>query len=170
MKNYEDSDYALNKKNNQAIVYRLADGSVLTVTVEDYLAENPDKTADDFFALKALSDADYLERDRSEYRQTWKNLPIYGLEETAHCAGDTPEYEVIERPEQDAENENRWELALQVLDRLTKVQRRRYLLYTANGLTTREIAKKEKTAQRTVMDSIQQAEKKIKIFLAANKK
>ena len=96
MKNYQDSDYALNKKNMQAIVYRFADGSVMEITLADYLAENPGKTEADFIALKALSDADYHERDKEEYRQTWKNASIAGLEETEYCAGDTLEHEIFE--------------------------------------------------------------------------
>jgi hypothetical protein len=75
MKNYQDSDYALNKHSN-GIVYRFADGSRFTVTLTDYLAENPDKTEDDFRRFKELSDSDYLESDRSGYRKSGK---IYRL-------------------------------------------------------------------------------------------
>jgi len=170
MKNYMDSDYALNKKNTGAIVYRFADGSLLEVTLADYLAENPGKTEEDFQILKALSDADYRERDRDEYRQTWKNVTINGLEETDCCAGDALEDEVIEQPEREVLEAARHELALQALDLFTEAQRRRYLLYAADGLTTREIAAREGASQRTVMDSIQWAEKKIKKFLANAKK
>ena len=170
MKNYQDSDYALNKKNTEAIVYRFADGSIHTVTLEGYLAENPGRTAEDFRALKALSDGDYLERDRDDYRQTWKNVSITGLEETEHCAGAALEDEIIEQPDREAEENRRRELASRALDTLTAVQRRRYLLYAGDGLTTREIAVKEGASQRTVMDSIQWAEKKIKKFLENAKK
>ena len=41
MKNYRDSDYAANKYAS-GIVYRFANKTV-TVTVEDYLKENPGK-------------------------------------------------------------------------------------------------------------------------------
>ena len=168
MKNYQDSDYALNKYSG-GIVYRFADG-IVEYTLADYLAENPDKTEADFIALKALSDTDYYERDRADYRQTWKSVSIHGMEETEDCAGDTLEHEVIELPEREAEENSRRELAHRALDTLTEVQKRRYLLYAANGLTTREIAEKEGASQRTVMDSIQWAEKKIKKFLAKSKK
>ena len=168
MKNYQDSDYAANK-NAEGIVYRFANQTE-EITVEDYLRENPGKTEEDFLALKALSDADYLERDRDGYRKTWKNLSIHSMEDSESFGGDTLEDEVIERPEREAEETNRRMLALQALDKLTEVQRRRYLLYAADGLTTREIAEKEGASQRTVMDSIQWAEKKIKIFLEKAKK
>jgi hypothetical protein len=39
MKNYKDSDYALNKF-SEGIVYRFAD-RIVEITLEDYLAENP---------------------------------------------------------------------------------------------------------------------------------
>jgi DNA-directed RNA polymerase specialized sigma24 family protein len=57
-------------------------------------------------------------------------------------------------------------IAKSVLDRLTDIQRRRYLMYHADGLTTREIAAREGAAQRSVMDSLEAAAKKIKKVLA----
>ena len=71
MKNYQSTDYAVNK-NADGIVYRFA-YQTIEVTLDDYLRENPGKTAADFAELKALSDADYYETDRSDCRQTWKN-------------------------------------------------------------------------------------------------
>ena len=55
MKNYQKSDYALNKMNKEAIMYRFADG-IVRVTLKDYIAENPGKTEQDFVELKKLSD------------------------------------------------------------------------------------------------------------------
>ena len=48
MKNYKDSDYALNKF-SEGIVYRFAD-RIVEIAQEDYLAENPGKTAQDFWS------------------------------------------------------------------------------------------------------------------------
>jgi len=168
MKNYNDSDYALNKYSTD-IVYRFSDG-IMTVTLADYLTENPGKTEADFYVLKELSDAIYQKQNRDDYRRTWKDIPLYGLDGTTACAAPSPEDEVIEKPERKMNDLRRRELAGQALDTLTEVQRRRYLLYAANGLTTREIAEKEGVGQRTVMDSIQWAEKKIKKFLSGTKK
>ena len=47
---------------------------------------------------------------------------------------------------------------------LTKIQKQRYILSRAKGLSTREIAEKEGVSQRTVQDSLELAERKIKIF------
>jgi|LSQX01.2.fsa_nt_gb hypothetical protein len=49
MKNYKDSDYASNKFSD-GIVYRFAEG-IVEITLKDYLAENPDKTVEDFMEL-----------------------------------------------------------------------------------------------------------------------
>jgi len=57
MKNYKNSDYALNKF-SEGIVYKFAD-LIVEVTLEDYLVENPGKTAEDFIELKSLSDEIY---------------------------------------------------------------------------------------------------------------
>ncbi|WP_333783126.1 hypothetical protein [Lutispora saccharofermentans] len=66
MKNYKDSDYALNKF-SEGIVYKFAD-RIVEVTLEDYLTENPGKTAEDFLELKALSDEIYHEQVMQENR------------------------------------------------------------------------------------------------------
>ncbi len=66
MKNYKDSDYALNKF-SEGIVYRFAD-RIVEITLEDYLAESPGKTAEDFLELKALSDEIYHQQVTHENR------------------------------------------------------------------------------------------------------
>lgn len=51
MRNYKDSDYALNRY-SQGIVYKFADG-IVEVTLEAFLRDNPDKTEEDFAELKS---------------------------------------------------------------------------------------------------------------------
>ena len=164
MKNYKDSDYAANK-HASGIVYRFADETV-EITLEDYLRENPSKTAADFTELKALSDSDYLERDRSEYRQTWKNTAIDGMEEILESPEPTPEDEVIAMSEQKLELAQKKEMAMQALGKLTDVQRRRYLMYHVDGLTSRQIAERESVKHQSVLECLMGAEKKIKKFLS----
>ena len=168
MKNYKDSDYAVNK-NAKGIVYRFANQTV-EITLADYLHENPGKTVSDFAELKALSDADYYEADRSGYRQTWKNISFDGLENSSDFSTSSPEDEVVHKAEHSPELVRRDVLAKKMLDKLTEVQRRRYLLHVVNGLTTRQIAEKEGVEQRSVMDSLEWANKKIKKFLRSDKK
>jgi len=159
MKHFFDSDYAANK-NAHGIVYRFAN-ETLVVTLEDYLRENPGKTEADFAALKALSDADYHETDRREYRQTWKNVPIAGMEDTSNIAVPSPENEVISLPELIAELKQKYALAENALSVLTDVQRRRYLMYHVQGMTEREIATKEGAFRNAIHQSLASAEKKI---------
>ncbi|MCL2546156.1 MAG: RNA polymerase subunit sigma-24 [Oscillospiraceae bacterium] len=166
MKNYRDSDYAINK-NAKGIVYRFADQTV-EITLADYLRENPAKTAADFEALKALSDADYYETDRSGYRQSWKNTSLDKLADDKNDAFTVPsaEDEVILQAEQAAAYAKRKSSAVLVLDKLTDVQRRRYLMYHVQGLSTYQIAEREGTNQKSVHESLQAAEKKIKKYLS----
>ena len=163
MKDYKDGDYAVNKY-AAGIVYSFADQTV-EITLEDYLRENPGKTENDFIELKTLSDSIYLEQDRKEYRETWKNISLHGLDETEVCAVPSPENELIDQFEQAAKQKRQRDLAKQAMGTLTEVQRRRYLLYHVNGLTMREIADIEGTKHQSVVECLQAAEKKIKYFL-----
>jgi hypothetical protein len=168
MKNYRDSDYAANKY-SKGIVYRFADETVV-VTLADYLRENPGKTEADFAALKALSDEMYMEQVNRDYRDTWKDVPFGGLSETEQCAVPSPEDAIVEAEEQAEVDKLRRQIGFAAFNKLTEIQRRRYLLHTVKGLTTRQIAEIEGVEQRSVMDSLEWAEKKIKKFLESEQK
>ncbi|HBL84346.1 MAG: hypothetical protein A2Y17_05045 [Clostridiales bacterium GWF2_38_85] len=164
MKNYRDSDYAANKY-AKGIVYRFADQTV-EITLEDYLRDNPGKTEADFAELKSLSDEIYLYQDRQDNAQNKKLVSIHGLEETEFCATPSPHDIVIDMTEQATLEIRRRELAKQALDKLTEVQRRRYIMYVVDELTVREIADIEGSHFTAVHESIQAAEKKVKKYLA----
>ena len=171
MKNYRNSDYALNRY-SEGIVYRFAD-EIVEVSLADYLIENPNKTADDFRALKELSDADYFSRDRAENAQTKLNISINGIEEIV-CFGE-PSVEELLYGEftaiDEAEKHNQYlELMRLVLSRLTDTQRRRYLLYVVAGLNEREIAEIEGSTQQAISKSLHWVEQKIKKILNSTKK
>ena len=166
MKNYQNSDYALNKY-SKGIVYRFADGAV-EVTLEDYLADNPGKTADDFMELKMLSDEIYNEQDRAENTQTKKNISFDELEMGAFRYTPSPEEMFISGIDAREEAENRQRrvnIAGEALDMLTDIQRRRYMLHFVDGLSAHEIAKIEGANHKSVLESLWAAEKKIKKFL-----
>ena len=167
MSNYQNSDYALNKYSD-GIVYRFADG-IVEITFADYLAENPDKTEADFLALKKFSDSNYYEDDRANYRQTWKDMPFADTDETlfnAEISAEGSYFGDIEAYEEDGRYQEKVESMLNALDKLTEVQRRRYLQYYIQGLSAREIAKQEGTNHKSVLESLNGAEKKIKKVLA----
>ena len=164
MKNYTDSDYALNKY-SEGIVYRFADG-VYEITLADFLAENPDMTEADFRKLKEYSDANYREQDRRDNAQTKKNSPFDALENADCCCEPSAEYSIVDEPEEFDEARKRDALAEQALNKLTEVQRRRYLMHVVDGLTTREIAGIEGVNQSKISKSLAAAKKKIKKVLA----
>jgi DNA-binding CsgD family transcriptional regulator len=143
----KDSDYALNKRSRN-IIYRLADGSCVEITPE---------ICPDFDRWKALSDKDYHEQELQSQRSTRRNVSI---NEIPDCAFVT---DTLGMDEQVADARN-IENAVRVLACLTQTQRR-HLMYTREDMTTRQIAQAEGVAQRSVMDSIQASERKIKIFL-----
>lgn len=160
MKNYKDSDYAANKYCPN-IVYRFGNETV-EITLEKFLAENPDMTEDDFLKFKALSDTIYLEQVKAENAQTKKNIPIYPLEETEVCAVESIE-EYIEQQEEKTVLQD----IQQFLDSdiLTETQKRRFILYYFKGLTLFEIAELEDVHFTSVEESIKSSIKKIKKFL-----
>lgn len=162
MKNYKESDYALNKY-SQGIIYKFVDGT-LEVTLEDYLRDNPDKTEDDFSELKALSDQIYHEQVVLEHRTCRKNISIDLVSEAELVVA--PEFDV-EQMEQREEGEKALLAAYKLLHSgmLTEVQQRRFLLHYFQGLSIRQIAEMEKVHQRAVWDSLMWAGKKLrKIF------
>ena len=168
MKNYIDSDYAANK-NAAGIVYRFAN-EIVEISLEAYLAENPGNTKADFAEWKALSDRDYFEQDRRDCRQTWKNISLHGLGELEDRTAPALEAVVISRLEQATMQRQRYALARQALDKLTEVQRRRYLQYHTQGMTEEQIATEEGISQQAISKSLMWAEKKIKKFLSEAEK
>lgn len=160
MKNYRDSDYALNRY-SQGIVYKFTDG-IVEVTLEDYLHDNPDKTEADFAELKALSDELYYQQDRQEHRTSRLDVSMSGMEDTAVTPTPAIDEELIRKNEK----QKALEAAKKLLKsrKLTPVQRRRFLLYFFCGFSTRQIASQEGVHQRAVWDSLKWAEKKLKKF------
>jgi len=161
MKNYQNSDYALNK-HRKGIVYRFAD-EIVEVTLEAYLAENPDKTEAEFLALKELSDADYLEGDRAEYNQTRKNVSL-------RCEEDSGSESVtLEERHLDALDKLAAAKAFDVLlaaKELSETQQRRFLLYVVGGLSLRQIAECEGVTFRAVAKSVNAGTDMLKKYFA----
>lgn len=152
MRNYKDSDYALNRY-SQGIVYKFSDG-IVEITLEDYLRDNPNKTEADFAELKALSDEIYYQQDRQEYRVSHRDVSISGMEDTLVASSPSVDAELIQKDEE----RKALEAAVRLLEsgKLTAVQKRRFCLHFFQGLSTRQIAKLEGINQKTA------AEKKLK--------
>ena len=122
MRDYRKSDYAINKYSPN-IVYRFHD-EIVEVSLEDYLKENPDKTAQDFTKLKALSDEIYYEQDRAESAQTRKDVSIHGLEEM-DCCSTRPLEEELEELAAEVQNRRYARIALERLFAAGNLQKSR---------------------------------------------
>lgn len=160
MKNYTDSDYALNKY-SEGIVYKFADG-VEEITLEDYLRENPGRTAEDFAKLKALSDEIYHEQVVQTNRTSRLDVTINGLEESEQLAAVSLDTELIHK--QESRNALRAARQLLASSELTEVQRRRFILHFFEGLSYRQIAKQESVFFTSVAESVGAATHKLKKF------
>jgi len=166
MKNFTDSDYALNKY-SKGIVYKFGD-SIVEVTLDDYLKENPHRTAADFQVLKQFSDDIYLEQSRQTNATTKKDVPLTALTDTEVATIESPEdylIGLIDEAEQKLQHSQKAAIAKSVMDKLTETQRRRYLLHHVKGLTYREIGEIEGKDFKTIFESVEAAEKKIKKIL-----
>lgn len=160
LKNYKDTDYALNKY-SKGIVYKFADG-IVEITLEDYLRDNPDKTEVDFAAIKTLSDQIYHEQAIREHRIGRREVSLGKIKETELASVPAIDAELFHK----AEEESALKAAIRFLHskRLTEIQRRRFFQYYFQGLSTRQIARLEDVHQRAVWDSLMWAEKKLKNF------
>lgn len=158
MKNYRESDYALNKYSPN-IVYKFSDKTI-EVTLEDYLKQNPDRTAEDFAELKALSDEMYHEQVIVENRTSRLDVAIDEVNEQAFADERTVLQDMIEREDKT----KALRAAKELLDngKLTKVQKRRFILHYFQNLSTRKIAAMEGVSHIAVFKSITLANEKLK--------
>ena len=160
MKNYKDSDYALNKF-SQGIVYKFVD-EIIEITLEDYLLTNPGKTEGDFMELKALSDEIYHEQVINENRTSRLNVSINGMEEMEQLSTISPDMELIHK----ADKKKAIEAARQLINsgELTEVQKRRFILHFFGGHSYRQIAAIEGVFFTSVAESITAASRKLKKY------
>ena len=132
--------------------------------VSERVIEDTEMKLSDFDMMKQL----LTEETRQEFNADWSatklNVDFDILEKTDLFSVQSVEDDYIES-QNVADNFRTLENAMKVLDScLTKIQKKRYILSRAKGLSTREIAEKEGVSQRTVQDSLELAERKIKIF------
>jgi len=148
------SDYALNKKNKEAIVFRNAAGGLIHLTKDEFASE------EEFAKWKAWSDDEY----RQEYNagQSYKRLRKKMREQAL-----TDEYaksaeQILLKGLQDKE---RKAFIAKIKASLTEKQFRRLWLYYVENKTEQQIADMEKTSQQAISLSIARAIKKVKKFL-----
>lgn len=161
MKNYWASDYALNRRST-GIVYRFADG-VVEITLQDYLRENPDKSEADFLAFKAISDEIYQQQFSGDKAYLRRCFPLH----TQGSLSVPSAEEMVEAKAAQARLAQIQKRLDQLLQSglLTETQRRRFKLYCFNGLSTRQIARREGVSQCSVWECLQACQKKFEKFL-----
>lgn len=164
------SIWARNKKEKDAIVYIL-NGKATRVTVEMFIDDG--LSEETFLRFKAESDAMFNEEDILDSLENRHSEPIDEAEKFGKCSAKSPEDLIVERIDRQTHREyleTLQPLAKKALDKLTVVQRRRYLLHVCEGLTTRRIAEIEGVKHPSIVESLQAADKKIKKIIADAKK
>jgi len=160
VKNYKNSDYAVNKY-SENIVYRTAN-QIIEVSLTDYLEANPDKTEQDFNELKVLSDEIYLEQDRNENRITQKTFSFENTKQIQDVTALTIEENYIEKLDK-----QHIALAFKKFLKdgsLTEIQKRRFIMHVLKNLSLRKIAEMEKVHFTSVQESVNSAKIKLKKF------
>ena len=156
MKKYNKTDYAINKTNEDAIVYRFADGTIKHITVDDFGGD-----IEAFRKWKSISDKDYLVCDRHTYNTTRLDVSIEGIDETTLCSLPSVEDMLVEQ-------ENNEEFSLEMkefLEKLTDVQKQRLYLFTFKHFSATQIAQIEGVHFTTVYKSLTKIEKMFKKYV-----
>ena len=169
-----NTDWTRNK-NSESIVYSGADGIITEVTLEDFTDSDTTATQVEnkqkFQKIKELSDEFFKDEDAGERTRARKELPI--LDWANEFATESLEAQFFADGDDDdshqdylARREQMLALVPDVLRKLTKVQRRRFLLHKVEGMTVRQIADMEGVKHPSIVECLAGVEKKIKKFLA----
>ena len=157
--NFKKLDYGKNRY-SESIIYSGANGDY-GISKEDFLASDPSLTEVDYELWKNWSDADYRSADRKDTQESKRTLDIDQFADTELLSMESTENEVLEELEP-TPNPYTYENAMWLVDScLTDIQKRRYLQYVCEGLSTYEISALEGCNQKSVHESIHAAIKKI---------
>ena len=149
------SDYALNKKEPNAIVYIDSEGTLTRLTSEDFAS------TEEFHQWKAWSDTDYHELEKKNHIFSNHTVPTAG----EGILVQSPEDILIEAQDQQDRLELRRLLMVGLDSCLTPTQRRRIWLYCVDELTEDAIALAENVKQQSVSECLWRAKEKLKKFL-----
>jgi len=152
------SDYALNKRVKDAIIYKSVTGTPVLLIRADFTSE------DEFLQWKAWSDGEYQDTERSG-RSFYDNG--VALDERLNCIGvaESIEDEFFGRLSNAERIQNCADLSEQIRNILTEKQYRRLWLYYVDGMTIEAIAIIEGVAHQNISKAIASAKKKIEKLL-----
>ena len=148
------SDYALNKKDQDSIVYCGSDGYVAHITRADFSSE------EEFLFWKSWSDANYKETD---YAKSYFHRHTVGLDTIGDNASNipSPEEMLLYKVEREEQVQEAMKLVQMISESLTEVQFRRLWLHYVHKENVRSIAQAEGVAHPSIVASITSAQRKI---------
>ena len=154
---YNQTQYAINLKEKDAIVYEDVFGERIRITA-DIIGEEA------FAYWKNWMD-ESLHEDALETHLYYDHT--ISMEDPSLIGVSLPDHEtlMIEAEERQNREKLKQQVAIAFFTCLTDIQQARMWLYAIEGLTTREIASLEKVSQKNVVISITKARKNILSFL-----
>lgn len=152
------SDFALNKKDPDAIVCKSSTGVHIRLTRLDFASP------EEFEKWKAWSDGDYHEIERQDHIYHNHVLTVEELAGIVLATLSTEE-EVMDRQDRMEREQLCQQLRDALKNQLPPAQRRRLWLYAVEGLTEAEIAGMERVRQQNISKRINAAKKSLKKFL-----
>ena len=148
------TQFALNKKDKDAIVFYDADTKPIRLTVNDFASE------EEFARWKAWYLEDLREEELKNHTYLDHTLPMESIPENL-VSIPSPE-EIIEQFWEQVDRARLSdEMLVRIRECLTKVQFRRLWMYYAEGMTELEIAEREGVGQQRISKSIIAAKKKL---------
>lgn len=160
MKKYNQTDYAINKKSPH-IVYAYGD-EIVEITIDDYLKQNPTKSEEDFKVLKELSDEIYHEQAVEENKNNRNTLQLDDYADNLLSSSKCVLQGMIDND--DLRKTRLATVELLNSGKLTDVQKDRFIKYYFQGISSREIAKKDCVNHKSVLESLNAANKKLKKY------
>lgn len=154
--NYHLSDYELNARDPDAIVYKDAYGNITRLTRADFSSEA------EFQKWKKISDDDLHKSHRRDHVEEVHTVSLFQMTETGALSTPSAEDIFFEGLEREERRRQLLETLSLLQNCLSKVQYRRTWLRLGVGLSIEDIADKERVSKAAVYKSLVQAQKIMK--------
>ena len=152
-------------RHSEPIVYCFADGTIQSITMQDYLSAHPEHTEQDFAQIKAVSDS--LQRMHDANDRQHNRCRIEEDFDFAAAFIASGDIELCDRLICAEQRSIAWNAAARLLQagRLTIAQRRRFIAYFLQGRSIAEIARMEKTRKQTISESIHRISRELRRYI-----
>ena len=179
---YQNAEFYKFNKNNSDLVFNYVTGTVTyrkepdengNIRIVEYRKDYDKKgterrivpsyelTVDEFDIWKKKLEDEALDYWHTDHQQTRNNVSIENLLETDLVACESVEDEMIRKHDEEQRRSAQLKEANELLEGLTKTQRRRYIKAVAYKKTNRMIAAEEGCTHQMVSKSVSQAEARI---------